>query len=186
MFPPQDMKPLVISYSINQPVKPQLWGSNFYPVSLFGTNEYLEEDSKNIVCFLLRIAVFIKQCKLERKLEKDIFQIAEFSFALQEFIFLIYKVGWNKLLANNDHKSFKQYVLIQFNNNKSFNSMKNQSQKIAPKGKQANISKVPPLISSHPSKKILEKSKFFMKNLTSSLTRNLLKKLSHAQASKGS
>jgi len=82
MFPPQDMKPLVISYSINQPVEPQLWGGNLYPVSLFGTNEYLEEDSKNIVCFLLSIAVFIKQCKLERKSEKDIFQIAEFSFVL--------------------------------------------------------------------------------------------------------
>ena len=58
--------------------------------------------------------------------------------------------------------------------------MKSQSQKIAPKGKQANISKVSSLISFHPSKKILEKSKFFMKNLTSSLTRNLSKKLSHA------
>ena len=56
---------------------------------------------------------------------------------------------------------------------------------MAPKGKQANISKVPPLISSYPSKKILEKSKFFMKNLVSSLTRNPLKKPSYFQASKG-
>ena len=63
--------------------------------------------------------------------------------------------------------------------------MKNQSQKTAPKGKQANISKVPPPIPPRPSKKILEKYKFFMKNLASSLTRNPLKKLLYAQVSKG-
>jgi len=63
--------------------------------------------------------------------------------------------------------------------------MKNQSQKMTSKSKQANVSKVPPLIPSHPSKNILEKSKFFMKNLMSSLTRNPSKKSSYVQAFKG-
>jgi len=55
---------------------------------------------------------------------------------------------------------------------------------MAPKDKQANISKVLPPIPPHPSKKILEKSKFFIKNLVFSLTKNLSKKSLYAQASK--
>ena len=134
---------------------------------------------------LLRIAAFIKQHKLEGKSEKDIPWTAEFGFTMWEFISSIYEAGWNILPAKNDHKSFRQCISTQFNNNKSSNSTKNQSQKTAPKGKQANISKVSSPISSHPSKKILEKYKFFMKNLASSLTRNPLKKPLYAQTSKG-
>jgi len=125
---------------------------------------------------LLRIAAFIKQHKLEGKSKKDIPRTAEFGFAMWEFISSIYEAGWDKLPANNDHKSL--CISTQFNNNKSSNSTKNQSQKTAPKGKQANISKVPPPIPPHP-------SKIFMKNLASSSTRNPLKKPSYAQASKG-
>jgi len=55
---------------------------------------------------------------------------------------------------------------------------------MTPKNKQANISKVLSPISPHPNKKILEKSKFFIKNLVFSLTKNLSKKPLYAQASK--
>jgi len=55
---------------------------------------------------------------------------------------------------------------------------------MAPKNKQANISKVLPPIPPHSSKKILEKSQFFIKNLVFSLTKNLSKKSLYAQASK--
>jgi len=54
-------------------------------------NKYIEKDTKNIICLLLRMAAFIKQCKLEDKTEKDIFQISEFSFATWEFLLAIYK-----------------------------------------------------------------------------------------------
>ena len=60
----QGMEPLVISYTINQPVDPQLWDGNFSPTSLFRINEYLEENTKNITYLLLRIVTFIRQCKL--------------------------------------------------------------------------------------------------------------------------
>jgi len=33
-------------------------------------NKYLEGDSKNITCSLLRMAAFIKPCRLEEKTEK--------------------------------------------------------------------------------------------------------------------
>jgi len=51
--------------------------------------------------------------------------------------------------------------------------MKDQSQKMVSKSKQAIISKVFPSIPSDPSRNILEKSKFFMKNLVFSPSNKL-------------
>jgi len=76
----QGMEPSVIPYAINQPVDPQLWDSNFCPISLFEMNEYLEDNTKNITCSLLRMVAFIRQCKLEDKIAEDISQISEFGY----------------------------------------------------------------------------------------------------------
>jgi len=75
----------------------------------------------------------------------------------------IYKAGWDKLTANKNHKSFRQYILAQFNQRLS-KSLIVSNQSILPKNKQANILKVPSSISPRPSKKVLEKSKFFKEN----------------------
>lgn len=77
-------------------------------------NEYLERDSKNITYSLLKIAVFIKQWRLENKSEKDISQITKFGFAAWELISAIYESSWNKLTVKN--KMFlKQCFSAQFN-----------------------------------------------------------------------
>ena len=60
----------VVTYMINQPVNPQLWDNSFYLISLFRMNKYLKGDSKNITCSLLKMAAFIKQHRLEKKIEK--------------------------------------------------------------------------------------------------------------------
>ena len=75
-----DLKPTVIPYTVNQPADSQLWNGNFYPISIFGINEYLEGNSKNIIYSLHGIMVFVRQCKLEDKTAEDILQISEFSF----------------------------------------------------------------------------------------------------------
>ena len=66
------MKILVISYAINQLVDLQLWNGNFYLISLFGINKYLENNAKNIIYSLLRMVAFIRQCKLEDKIAENI------------------------------------------------------------------------------------------------------------------
>jgi len=67
----------------------------------------LEGDAKNIICPLLRIVAFIRQCKLEDKTTKDISQILEFGFIAWNFFLAIYKSSWDKLAANMDQKSFR-------------------------------------------------------------------------------
>ena len=46
---------------------PQLWDGSFCPISIFGINEYLEGNAKNITCSLYRMVAFIRQWKLEDK-----------------------------------------------------------------------------------------------------------------------
>jgi len=60
---------------------------------LFRINKYLENNTKNIVCLLYRIATFIRQRKLKDKTTKDIPQIVEFGFTAWDFISSIYKSG---------------------------------------------------------------------------------------------
>ena len=56
-------------------------------------NKYSEGDTKNIICSLLRIAVFIKQQKLKDKTAENISYIVEFGFAAWKFLSTIYKAG---------------------------------------------------------------------------------------------
>ena len=72
------------------------WQSQLY--FSFQLNEYLEDDSKNIMCSLLRMVTFIKQRKLEDKTEKDIYQITEFSLAAWEFLTTVRTTGWKSLV----------------------------------------------------------------------------------------
>jgi len=52
MLPSIILEPLVILYQENQPANPLLWSSDFTPIFLFGINEFLVGNAKNIVCFL--------------------------------------------------------------------------------------------------------------------------------------
>jgi len=56
----QGLKPLIISYQANQPVDLQLWDGNFCLIFLFGIENCLEGNTKNVTCSLLRITIFIK------------------------------------------------------------------------------------------------------------------------------
>ena len=72
----------------------------------------------------------------------------------------IYEYNWNKLTANKNNRSFKQYVSAQFNRT----SVKNIILNSVFKGKQANNSRISSFIPPKPSKSVLAKSKFFKKN----------------------
>jgi len=88
---------------------------------------------------LLRIVAFIKQHSLVNRIVKDILQISEFSFVAWEFLFAIYKSSWNKLIANKNNKSFKQYMFLQFNKTPTRGITTNKLSK----SKQANILRIP-------------------------------------------
>ena len=165
---PPDLEPSAIPYQANQLADPQLWDGNFNSISLFGTDEFLASDAKNIACSLQRIATFIKQRPLGDKNSQDIPQISEFGFAAWDLVSSIYSSGWDKLIADNNSRTFRQRVASQF-------IMKNiPTTEKRNKTNPANISRIPPPIPPRPSASVLAKSKHH-KNIKS-----------FAQATKGS
>jgi len=59
--PPEPFSPMVIPYSTNVPANPNLWDGNFTATSLFGTNEFLQSNVRNMACSLQCMACFLKQ-----------------------------------------------------------------------------------------------------------------------------
>jgi len=68
----QDLEPTVIPYQENQSTNLLLWNGNFYPIFLFGIENYLENDAKNVICSLFKMTLFIKQCSLENRKAQNI------------------------------------------------------------------------------------------------------------------
>jgi len=147
-----------------------LWDGNFSSISLFGTVGVLEGDAKNIACSLQRIITFIKQRPLEEKDSLDIPQIFDFGFAAWDLISAIYNSGWDKLVADNNSRTFQQCVALQFNRGNPTDS------KTGNIPHPANISKIPSPIPPRPSATILAKFK---------LARSKLGSKSFAQVTKG-
>jgi len=177
----QGLELVVIPYIVYQPPDPQLWDSNFCSASIFEMNKYLEGNAKKITCSLHRITSFVRQWKLEDKIANNISQITKFGFVAWDFLTAIYESGWDKLAVSKD-KSFRQTVSLQFNkiytNNANTNKLSSKR-----KEKKANISRIPFLILSMPSRSVLAKSKFYKKNLSQDL-KSKFKGKSYTKASK--
>ena len=98
----------------------------------------------------------------------DISQISEFGFIVWKLLSAIYKSEWDKLVANQNNKSFRQCVSAQPNKKPNKNNIPNNEPK--GKDKQANVSKIPSSISFRLSKSIVAKFKIFKKNQVTTLT----------------
>ena len=132
----------------------QLWDRSF---SIFGINKYLEEDTKNIVYSLYKIATFIRQ---KSKTAEDISQITEFGYITQDFISSIYESWQDKLTTNKNNTSFRQCISVQFKP-KDLKFNKNNGTDLFKSGKKSNVSRISSPIPPRPSKKVLEKSKLY-------------------------
>jgi len=85
----QEFDSSFIPYSENKLVKPKSWNGDALPISLFGTNKFIEINLKNISTLLLRMADFIRNKALNRQTEKDILAIASFGQVAWVFILFI-------------------------------------------------------------------------------------------------
>jgi len=92
---PEPSPPMVIPYSANVLADPSLWDGNFTATSLFGTNEFLQSDVRNIACLLQRMACFLKQRSLEGCDGNNIPQLELFGESAWVFISAIFESGWN-------------------------------------------------------------------------------------------
>ena len=78
MYPSQDFTNILIPYKINQLVELNAWDSKAYPISIFGTMEFLEIDSMNMTTLLLYMVNFIKNRSTEYNQVNDVIQLEGF------------------------------------------------------------------------------------------------------------
>ena len=107
--------PSAIPYETNAPADPNLWDGHFGSVSLFGTNEVLQNDARNISCSLIRIAQFIRQRNISNRDGNTITQLNSFGDAAFELFSAIHESGWNKL-NTSDNTSIGHKIKDQFGN----------------------------------------------------------------------
>ena len=150
-----------LNYNINSLLESNAYNGEAHPISIFGQMEFLEIGAKNMFTSLLRMANFIKSRKIVKYKTLDITKLQGFGEAVWSFILLIYKAGWDSLSIDNHNNSFKNKIICKF----TPKSLKINSG-LTPgnsKGKLAKIVKLPPPIPTCPTKEILEKSKFLVK-----------------------
>ena len=84
---------ILISYDINQPVEPNGWNGEAYPISIFSIMEFLEIDSINMTSLFLCIANFIRNRSVKHNMVNNVKQLQGFSQTVWQFISSIYKAG---------------------------------------------------------------------------------------------
>ena len=105
--------PSALPYEANVPADPDLWDGHFGPVSLFGTNEFLQSDAHNISCSLICMAEFIRQRNISNCDGNQIPQINSFGDAVFDFILAIHEAEWDKLNIS-DRTTLRHKVQSQF------------------------------------------------------------------------
>jgi len=146
--------PMVIPYSANVPADPNLWDGNFTATSLFGTNEFLQSDVRNMACSLQCMACFLKQRSLEGRDGNNIPQLALFSESAWEFISAIFESGWDQLHSSTN-------TTIRYNISTYVGNMQTRDRTPEDNAypKTTTIRKTPPPIPPRPSKEQMETSK---------------------------
>jgi len=105
-----------ISYGDNQPVDPNLWDGSFSPISIFGVNESLSKNTKNIVHSLQRIRTYIKQYFVKSNSKRSIpLDFEPIILSIWQLINTVYESGWGQFFINDEQSiSFAKNIIIQF------------------------------------------------------------------------
>jgi len=171
--------PTVIPYSANVPADPNLWDGNFTATSLFGTNEFLQSDVRNMACSLQRMACFLKQQSLEGRDGNNIPQLELFGESAWEFISAIFESGWDQLHSSKN-------TTIRNNISTHVGNMQTHDRTAENNAypKTATIRKTPLPIPPRPSKEQMENLKKRQEVCSTKGKSSLYSPMSYAQATK--
>ena len=103
-------------YGNNQPVDPNLLDGFFSPTSIFGINESLSKDSRNIALSLQRIRMFIKQCSIKSSSKALVsLDYKPVIMSIWQLINSVYKSEWEYFTINDEQSFlFNKKIIIWF------------------------------------------------------------------------
>jgi len=169
-----------LPYDPNAPADPEIWGSNFHPISLHGSIEHLGSDVKNIKDFLRFMTKYITNKQIESSKTNNLDNFKGIGEAVWNFISSVYKANWDTLYTDNNSISLRRKIASKFTPKIQPTSQKTSKKKNSPS--LANIKRLPPPIPTKTPKEVNEISKFFKSSKLVNLAAN--KSKSYAQASK--
>ena len=88
-----DVINIQLPYDPNAPTEPDLWSSNFHPISLYGSIKYIASDSKSIKDSLNFIAKYIVNKKVNSSNANDLSDFDGMDGSIWNFIYLVYQAN---------------------------------------------------------------------------------------------
>ena len=171
---------ILLSYNPNTPTDPEIWGSNFHPISLHGSIEYLGSDVKSIKDFLRFMTKYITNKQIELLKANNLEDFKGIGEAVWNFISSVYEANWDVLYADNNSILLRRKIMLKFTFKMPLPPQRNNKKKNGLS--LANINRLSSLILAKSLKEVNEISKFFKNNKTVNLPTN--KSKSYAQAFK--
>jgi len=80
-------------YDLNSPTEPELWSSNFYPISLHGSIEQITSDTKSIKDSLNFMARYILNKKVNFCNANDLLDFDSIGDSIWNFISSVYQAN---------------------------------------------------------------------------------------------
>jgi len=143
-------------------MEPELWDSNFHPISLHRSLEHLASDANNIKKSLAGMAKYIENKKIKTFKSNNIKDFKDISEAAWELISSIYNSGWDSLIADDHKNSLRQKLAYKFT--PKVNLEKNSKKGEKNTNKPASIKRLPLSIPAKSPKEVNKISKSFKSN----------------------
>jgi len=138
-----DVINIQLPYDLNSPTEPDLWSSNFHPISLYGSIEQIASDYKSIKDSLNFMARYIKNKKVNASKANDLSNFDGMGDSIWNFISSVYSSNWDSLFTDNKSNTLRTKILSKFT--LRIPPPTNRNNKKTSKPVPVTIEKVPPL-----------------------------------------
>ena len=109
-----DVIDIQLPYDPNAPTEPDLWSSNFYPISLYGSIKQIASDTKSIKDSLNFMARYIKNKKVEASKANNLLDFDGLGDSIWNFISSVYNSNWDALYTDNKSNTLRSKILSKF------------------------------------------------------------------------
>ena len=96
------------------PIDPEIWGSNFYSISLHGLIKHITSDAKNIKDSLKFMAKYITNKQINSPIANDLDDFKGIGEVVWNFISSVYDTNWDVLSTDNNFTSLRKRISAKF------------------------------------------------------------------------
>ena len=131
-----------LPYDPNSPTEPELWSSNFHPISLHRSIEQIALDTKSIKNLLNFMAKYISNKKVNSHNANDLLDFDGIGDSIWNFISSVYQANWDTFYTNKNTMTLRAKIASKFSPRIALTTSKNNKE--IPKSVLATIDKVSP------------------------------------------